>query len=178
MISILQGSMWSGKTTMLKQLLNKAKTSIVFDCCNKRQSDRDLSTAYKVANLKEQQDYKGIDLVVFDEVHLTCVFDRKELFMEQLYNANKEARFVVLSGLLYDCYDDYEYFPIWNMIEEQHKKDIIDTVWLPSLLPCAGCGRKDSTVIYTRPTQKFNELFERVGDHYENICMKCARGWK
>ena len=170
--------MWAGKTTELAKYIRSAYNPIAFDCCNTRNTNRDLHNITTTTSLSNIVNYKELrhDVVVFDEVHLADVFGHKEEIMNHLNNllSEMEQSTVVLCGLLYDYFKQYEWFDIWHEIEHAYAKYIDRRIWLQSRIPCCSCNRIDSSVIYTKKLDNVQSIDSRVGDNYSNICMLCA----
>jgi thymidine kinase len=194
MISIIQGTMWSGKTTVLLNEIRKQEDRnrvIVIDCCNSRNTDRDLHVAIKgfedpitVYQLRKDKWVDGAfkqyirvfrpTLVVIDEFHLAQVFGKEKEILDIIELSNNFGSDIIIGGLKYDCFSNYSTFPIWDTLLARivESKIEFNVSWLKSLLPCYLCGAIEN-VIYTKCLIDPNRLEDRVGDQYRNVCINC-----
>ncbi|MFA5129223.1 MAG: hypothetical protein WC445_04720 [Patescibacteria group bacterium] len=167
MIRCIVGAMWSGKTYMLLEEIDRAEKNgekhIEFDhFANTRGSDRDL----KVQKLEKKIDISKYDVVIFDEVHLYSAFGNENVLLETIATASPHAT-IICAGLLYDFYNDYIVFSIWKEIQELDH--VVDFTLMPSRKPCENCGSLQD-VNYTAND---GSTTNRVGDHYVNVCKNC-----
>ena len=173
--------MWAGKTTYLeKQIcINKGKILAV-DCCNKRNSPRDLSNiicgryrdkAYSFPQLYILEEYKrAVDmlnptLIIFDEFHLAQVFGVDNIILSFMEETKKVD--TIVCGLKYDYFNNFKEFDIWSKLVPDK------SIWLDSFNSCVKCKKKDKSVIYTVKLDDSTSLDSRVGDNYGNICIEC-----
>ena len=178
------GTMFSGKTTLLcnviaqlQQRLPADATRIhVCDSANTRDTSRDLFNMLALLPQRDKivfhsslEDVKNISnaVVIIDEAHLFGVRGQADDLIRAIIRLKQNGCKVLVSGLLLDCYNNYDIFYVVRNILALSDKTYI----LKSRKPCALCGKMDN-VIYTRNTANLDTT---IGDHYENICMSCLR---
>lgn len=160
-IIIYQGPMWSGKTTALRMHYDLAKaaglTAITLNCPhNTRNSVRDI-----VDTVGGNPPY---DVVILDEIHLYNYNEVKKVVKDY------PAKTYVMAGLEHDFYMNGEEFSIWEQILRNLKYESVSLRKTYSYAPCSKCkglfGVKHSV------STDFSK--DKVGDHYTNVCSKCA----
>ena len=178
------GVMYSGKTTLLynviKTLQEKLSLSdeiIVCDSANTRGTDRDLYpmlSCLPTPNKTKIKFQTSLDMsnvynsvVIIDEAHLFGVRGQSDSLIASIIRAKQNGCKILISGLLLDCYNNYDIFYVVRNILA-----LADVCYnMKSRRPCAKCGHSDN-VIYTRNTATLDTT---IGDHYENICFQCAK---
>ena len=183
-IIYVTGVMYSGKTTLLynvikilQEKLTTADETIVCDSANTRGTERDLYpmlSCLPPPHKTQINFHSSIDLskvynsvVIIDEAHLFGVRGQAERLTANIITAKQNGCKILISGLLLDCYNNYDIFYVVRNILA-----LADVCYnLKSRKPCAMCGHMDN-VIYTRNTANLDTT---IGDHYENICFQCAR---
>lgn len=178
MIMAISGPMKSGKTSKTESIVKAqiflGKKVEIYDFLNSRNSKRDLKTLFETEeSVHFANDYslpnRPTDLFVFDEIHFVNVFGKEKEFMALICSIMElqKKSIIVISGLFYNYYDNYNPFHVWELIGKLPK---LEFTMLYSLTPCAICG-ENKRVYFSKSDGTTTSI---VGDHYVNICQECA----
>lgn len=188
-ITAIVGPMGAGKTTEAIERFREDNV-IVYDFLNTRNSERDLRNVLKRSidsvspvfhHLMESFSIpKSVALcscppiIMVDELHFVDVFKKRDEFMDflgRLVDLEENDVSVIVAGIYYDFYNNYEVFPVWHDLNDfAHRNEFgYNIIHLPSLTPCHFCKGEDR-VYFTANVSGNNE---RVGDHYVNVCHSC-----
>ena len=180
------GPMYSGKTTVLSNVINRLVEKrqqsyfqqhiIVCDIFFFFFSKRELQAicppreGLEYINFLpslEKLDGKKPTLVVFDETHLFGVIGQKDKFIDCVQQLLDSGISVLAAGLWTDCYNDYQIFGVVR----DYTLFASHIYVLPSFKPCHICGNTRQVVASVNTECKDTT----IGDHYENICFDCQK---
>jgi len=179
-LTTFYGSMWSGKTTRLCSFVDRSKKTVlvlspIWDTRNER-SIQKLLTGNEKCSCSfiggetigfPSFSIKGISTIIVDEVHLFEVFCELEAFIRWIYSYLRWDIEIAVAGVHRNGNSrDLNLFRIWKYLFKIES----ESVFCRSLYPCAFCGGPDAE--YSIPKSKRDNP---IGDHYENVCCKCAR---
>jgi len=177
-LTTFYGSMWSGKTTRLCSFVDRSEKGVlvlspIWDTRNERSIQHILfghekcSCAFLGGNLGFSNFcLKGISTIIIDEVHLFEVFCELEAFIRWIYSYLRWDIEIAVAGVHRNGNRrDLKPFNIWKYFSEIES----EAVFCKSLYPCSFCGGSDAE--YSIPKSNKDNP---VGDHYENVCGKCA----
>ena len=192
----LTGPMGSGKTHQLVRAyldaVARGYTCFMFENPNNnRNSSRDLANLLVISQLHvldgkaskaQKNQYKKADILFFDEVHMYSAFGQDSLLIDFLKEINPPC--VVCSGLWHDFYKGLENpetasFPIWSALAT-YLDDIrkcspnIPPVIHHQTCVLTGCY-KCGAIGESHFSANLEPSKGRVGDHYANCCLKCAK---
>lgn len=182
MLTLIMGPMYVGKTEELEKriLQYQGGNILIVDFYNSRNTPRELTN--RVMNYPEKpvnkvwtyvdayNKMKDCNLIVVDEVHLACVFHEELLMKRFLLEALQLGKIVLVGGLISDCYNSQQVFPIWWDLLPLADEVLVKK----SCNPCQICGSTEN-VGFTIPDRSSKEFQEKtkIGDHYKTVCMAC-----